>query len=477
MAGEWVALLDHDDILPEHALFWVAHAINRQPDVRMIYSDEDKTDEKGRRFDPYFKSDWNPDLFYSHNMFSHLGVYQTSLMREVGGFRVDFEGAQDYDLTLRCIEKVKVSQIVHIPRVLYHWRVHAQSTALSADAKLYAIFAGVRSINEHFQRTGVNGKVKHTNYGYQASYDLPAILPLVSIIIPTRNGLDFLKQCVESILLKTTYKNYEIVIVDNGSDDAATMAYLKDLSVAPKITVLYDESPFNYSQLNNRAVSQTRGEVLALLNNDIEVISPNWLSEMVSHALRPGIGAVGAKLWYPDDTLQHGGVVLGIGGVASHMFSKYEKNTYGYFNRPVLIQNYSAVTAACLVIRKSIYQEVGGLNEKALAVAFNDIDFCIRVRNAGYRNVWTPVAEMYHHESATRGYEDTQEKQSRFMTEVDYMKKTWGEQLNNDPAYNPNLTLVGDDFGLAWPSRAPALPQHPHLSDFMRHQSLRAPRG
>ena len=471
VTGEWVALLDHDDILPDHALFWVAHTINAQPDVRMIYSDEDKTDETGRRFEPYFKSDWNPDLFYSHNMFSHLGVYHTALFRQVGGFRKGLEGAQDYDLALRCLEQIQPSQICHIPRVLYQWRVHAESTALSADSKPYAMIAGERAINEHFARTGVQGSVKLIGHGYEASYTLPANPPLVTIVIPTRNGLDLLKQCLDSIFTKTTYANYDILIVDNGSDDAATLAYLKDLTVSPKhgknISVIRDDSPFNYSRLNNLAVQQAKGEVIALLNNDIEVISPNWLSEMVSHALRPGVGAVGAKLFYPNGTLQHGGVTLGVGGVAAHAHRLLPKGHFGYMGRAVLTQSFSAVTAACLVIRKATYQQVGGLNEVELAVGYNDVDFCLRVREAGFRNVWTPLAELYHHESATRGSDLAEVNKARLDTEVAYMKQRWGDLLQNDPAYSPNLTLGGDDFSFAWPSRAPALPEHPNLAAFM----------
>ncbi len=467
VTGEWIALLDHDDILPEHALFWVAHAINAQPEARMIYSDEDKTDENGRRFDPYFKSDWNPDLFYSHNMFSHLGVYHTALFRQVGGFRQGFEGAQDYDLALRCIEQIKPSQICHIPRVLYQWRVHAESTALSADSKPYAMIAGERAINEHFQRTGVDGSAKLIGFGYQASYKLPVTLPLVSIIIPTRNGVALLKQCIDSIVAKTTYSNYEILVVDNGSDDAATLAYLQELAKTPNYRILQDARPFNYSRLNNDAVQQAKGEIIALLNNDIEVISPEWLSEMVSHALRPGVGAVGAKLWYPNNTLQHGGVTLGVGGVAAHAHRLMPKDSLGYFGRAALSQSFSAVTAACLVIRKATYQQVGGLNEVELAVGYNDVDFCLRVREAGYRNVWTPLAELYHHESATRGSDLTPANKARLDTEVAYMKQRWGALLQNDPAYSPNLTLGGDDFSFAWPSRAPALPEHPNLVAYM----------
>ena len=471
VTGEWTALLDHDDILPEHALFWVAHAINAQPDVRMIYSDEDKTDETGRRFDPYFKCDWNPDLFYSHNMFSHLGVYHTALFRQVGGFRKGFEGAQDYDLALRCIEQIQPSQICHITRVLYQWRVHAESTALAAEAKPYAMIAGERALNEHFQRTGVNGKVKLIGHGYEASYELPVDLPLVSIIIPTRNGLDLLKQCLNSIFTKTTYFNYEVLIVDNGSDDADILTYFSALAAHPQhgknVRIIHDDSPFNYSRLNNKSVLQAKGEIIALLNNDIEVISPNWLSEMVSHALRPGVGAVGAKLWYPNNTIQHAGVTLGVGGVAAHAHRLLPQGNFGYMGRAVLTQSFSAVTAACLVIRKAIYDQVDGLNEVELAVGYNDVDFCLRVREAGFRNVWTPLAELYHHESATRGSDVTPVNKARLDTEVAYMKQRWGALLQNDPAYSPNLTLGGDDFSFAWPSRAPALPEHPNLATYL----------
>jgi len=451
--GEWVALLDHDDLLSEHALFWVANAINENPDVRLIYSDEDKVDELGRRFDPYFKCDWNVDLFYSQNMISHLGLYRTDLLNDIGGFREGLEGAQDYDLALRCIERIEPKQIHHIPRVLYHWRMHAESTAKSADVKPYAMLAGERALNEHFQRQKLNAVAEFVGHGYRVRYALPVSPPMVSLIIPTRNGLQLLRQCVEGILKKTAYPNYEILIVDNGSDDPATLKYFDGLQAEAQVRVVHDDRLFNYSALNNAAVKLAQGEVVGLLNNDLEVITPEWLSEMVSIALQPGIGAVGAKLWYPNDTLQHGGVLLGVGGIANHAHLKILRDMHGYFARASLIQSFSAVTAACLVIRKGIYDQVGGLNETDLQVAFNDIDFCLRVREAGYRNVWTPYAELFHHESATRGVEDTPEKQARFAKEVQYMKQCWSDKLLNDSAYNPNLTLDHGDFSLAWPPR------------------------
>lgn len=461
--GEWVALLDHDDLLSEHALFWVAHSISANADLQLIYSDEDRVNEVGVRSDPYFKCDWNKDLFYSHNLITHLGVYRTNLVQSLNGFRVGFEGAQDYDLALRYIERIKENQIHHIPRVLYHWRMHEQSTAQSADAKPYAMQAGEHALNQHLQRLGVNATATLIEHGYRVRYPLPDVLPLVSLIIPTRNGLALIRQCIQSILEKTDYSNYEIIIIDNGSDDINALEYFEYLSRNPRIKILRDDGPFNYSALNNAAVMQAKGDLIGLINNDIEVISRDWLSEMVSHALRPGIGAFGAKLWYPDDTLQHGGVVIGFGGVAGHVFKRMPKNDCGYFRRAEVIQSYSAVTAACLIVQKKIYHQVGGLNEADLKIAFNDVDFCLRIVDAGYRNIYTPFAELYHHESATRGYEDTPEKRARFTGEIDYMKERWGDKLMNDPAYSHNLTLSYEDFSLAWPPRTEALPLHPSL--------------
>ena len=451
--AEWVALLDHDDLLSEHALFWVADAIQQNSDARLIYSDEDKIYEAGRRFDPCFKCDWNVDLFYSYNMLSHLGVYRLDLLKAIGGFRVGLEGAQDYDLALRCIERVEPKQIHHIPRVLYHWRAHTGSTAEALDIKPYAMLVGERALNEHFQRQKINARAEFIGYGYRLRYALPESPPMVSLIIPTRNGLQLIRRCVESIREKTTYPNYEILIVDNGSDDPTTLQYLNKCQSRTKVRVVRDDRPFNYSGLNNAAVKLAQGEVLGLLNNDLEVISPEWLSELASLALQPGVGAVGARLWYPDKTLQHGGVILGVGGFAGHSHRDLSRYEYGYFSRASLTQSFSAVTAACLVIRKAIYEEVGGLNETDLAVSFNDIDFCLRVREAGYRNVWTPYAELYHYESATRGYEDTPDKQARLNREGQYLKQRWGALLLNDPAYSPNLTLNHEDFSLAWPPR------------------------
>lgn len=453
----WVVLMDHDDLLSEHALFWMADCIIARPEARLIYSDEDKVDEKGQRSDPYFKPDWNIDLFRSQNMFSHLGMLATDLVRDVGGFRKGMEGSQDWDLVLRCVERLGPGQVAHVPRVLYHWRIHAESTARSMTAKPYAAVAGEKALSDHFVRTGVNATAEYVGFGYRVRYALPPQPPLVSLVIPTRNALALVRQCIESILRKTTYPNYEIIVVDNGSDDPAALAYLEALARKPNMRVLRDERDFNYSALNNAAVGVARGDLIALVNNDIEVISPDWLSEMVGLALQPGVGAVGARLWYPGMTLQHGGVVLGIGGVAAHANKGLPRGLNGYAGRAALIQSFSAVTAACLVVRKAAYQQVGGLDEVHLAVAFNDVDFCLRLVEAGYRNVWTPYAELLHHESATRGEDIAPEKRERFQRESGYMQERWRDLLQHDPAYNPNLTVDSEDFGYAWPPRVPPI--------------------
>ena len=449
VAGEYVALLDHDDMLAPHALFEVVKEINNCPGVDILYSDEDKIDTKGNRFEPHFKPDWNPDLLLSQNYISHLGVYKTSLIKSINGFRKGFEGAQDYDLLLRCVAKTASEKIRHIPQVLYHWRATSDSTAFNSNTKPYTTAAGIRAVQDYLGRQNKTVHVKKglTENTFKVTYVPSKALPQVSLLIPTRNGHEILKKCVESILKKTTYENYEIIILDNQSDDSQTLAYLESVKKYPKIRMLAYNHPFNYSAINNFGVKHARGSIIGLINNDIEVISPGWLTEMVSHAVRREIGCVGAKLYYSNDTIQHGGVVLGIGGVAGHAHKYFPREDFGYFSRLLVTQNYSAVTGACLLVRKEIYLKVGGLDEK-LAIAFNDVDFCMRVRQAGHRNLWTPFAELYHHESISRGHEDTPEKQARFQQEINFMKSRWAGLLDSDPCYNPNLTLTREDFSL-----------------------------
>jgi len=456
-SGEYVALLDHDDELHPLALFEVVKYLQSHRSWKLIYSDEDKIDQDGRRYDPYMKPDWNYDLLLSQNCISHLGIYQRQLLLDVGGFREGYEGSQDWDLALRCIERLAPTNIGHIPRVLYHWRAIPGSTAMAVDEKSYARKAGMKAIGEHLERIKVKAKLQEIvgrPGNFRVSYALPTQAPKISLIIPTRDGLKLLERCVNSILALTTYDNYEIIIVDNQSQDPATLQYLRDVVVNPKVKVIAYDQPFNYSALNNYAVRQTQGELVGLVNNDIEVISPDWLQEMAGHAMRPEIGAVGAMLYYPNDTIQHAGVVLGVHGVAAHAYCGKPRGYPGQMGRAALTQNMSAVTAACLLIRREVFEEVNGLDE-SLQVAFNDIDFCLRVKQRGYRNLWTPFAELYHHESATRGYEDSPEKQARFASEVESMLARWPFELAADPFYSCNLTLVGTPFELAFPPRMP----------------------
>lgn len=458
--GDWIALLDHDDRLHPMALHFVAEAIDAHSSVALIYSDEDKLDEYDARCDPYFKCDYNYELLLAHNMFTHLCVYRRTLIDELGGFRTGFEGAQDYDLALRAIERVRADQVLHVPRVLYHWRAHGGSTAANADAKPYAAAAARRAIAEHLQRRGVRGAVVPAPEAPSMSrvrYALPDSDPRVSIIICTRDRVDLLAPCVDSIIGRSSYRNYEVVIVDNGSTEEATFRLFKRLP-PERFRVLRDESPFNFSALNNGAAQITGGEYICLLNNDIEVLTPDWMEEMLSFAMQADVGAVGARLWYPNGGLQHAGVILGLTGIVSHFHRNLKRGELGYFGRAALHQSFSAVTGAALMIKKSIYEQVGGLDEK-LPVAFNDIDFCLRVREAGYRNVWTPYAEMIHHESATRGSDTTPQKKARAEQENLLMKQRWGDLLGRDPAYSVNLSIETEDLSMAWPPRLEARQQ------------------
>ena len=459
-SGSWVLLLDHDELLAEHALLLVAEAVQAFPGAGLVYSDEDKLGPDGQRENPNFKPDWNADLCLAQNLVCHLAAVRSDLMRGIGGFRPGFEGAQDHDLVLRIAEQLRPGQIVHIPHVLYHWRMHAGSTAAGADAKPYAQEAGLRAVQAHLQRSGSAATVSAVGSGrYRVHWPLPAELPLVSLIIPTRNQLGLLRQCIETLDRHTDYPQRELIVVDNGSDEADALAYLRLLEARPGVRVLRDPSPFNYSALNNLAARQARGPLLALMNNDIEVIDSGWLREMVSQALRPGVGAVGAKLYYPDRTVQHGGVILGtdrgdgFGGVAGPAQKGLARGAGGYAGRAVLAQSFSAVTAACLVIQKARFDEVGGFDAAHLSVTYNDVDLCLRLREVGYSNVWTPYAELIHHESISRGRDIGGHHQERFLRERAWMLHRWGDALRFDPAYNLNLNGAMGDFSLAEPPR------------------------
>ncbi|WP_229467545.1 glycosyltransferase family 2 protein [Massilia sp. Mn16-1_5] len=448
--GEFVVLLDHDDELAPHALFEVVKALQTRPSAQIVYSDEDKLDPNGRRCAPYFKPDFSPDLLYSQNYISHLGVYRRELVQAVGAFRQGYEGSQDYDLVLRCIARITDARdIVHVPEVLYHWRMAEGSTASGQEQKSYTTDAARRALQNHFDSTRQPASVAVIAPGlYRQHWAIPEPAPLVSLIVPTRDCHDVLKTCVDSILQKTSYSNYEILIVDNQSTCPRTLAYMAELEAEGKARVLRYDQPFNYSAINNFAARHAGGSILGLINNDVEVISPDWLNEMASHAIRAEIGCVGAKLYYPNDTLQHGGVVCGIGGVAGHSHKYRPRDDDGYFSRLRIVHNTSAVTAAALLVRRDVFEQVGGLDETGLRVAFNDVDLCLKVMQAGYRNLWTPFAELYHHESISRGSDETPEKRERFKRECIVMQARWPEVLARDPYYNPNLTLRREDYSL-----------------------------
>ncbi|MEP3113089.1 glycosyltransferase [Nisaea sp.] len=453
--GEFVTFLDHDDQLHPHALAAVVAQLNKAPDLDLVYTDEDKIDENGNRFSPNFKSDWNPDLLLSQNYICHLAVYRRALVEKVGGLREGYEGAQDYDLALRVSENT--TRIAHIPNILYHWRAVSGSTALAAGEKDYAHERSKQVLADALERRSVDAEVLETGIGayHRVRYALPGTPPRVTVIIPTRDQVQLMETCIGGLLNDTDYPDLEILIVDNDSQLSETRAFF-DRVRSDTVRILDYPGAFNYAAINNFAAKQATGEVLVLLNNDIEVIHPDWLSELVSHALRPGIGAVGARLYYPDDHVQHDGIIVGMGGVAGYAHPRLERSASGAFGGSRIIRNYSAVTAAVLAIRKEIFEEVGGLDEINLAIAFNDVDFCLRIQEAGYRNLYTPFAELYHHESVSRGHDTTPEKAARFEREALYMKERWAALIENDPCYNPNLSLMRGfslelERGNAWP--------------------------
>jgi GT2 family glycosyltransferase len=433
----------------------VAAELAEHPDAALIYSDEDKIDESGRRHGPYFKPDWNPDLFLAQNLVTHLCVCRTDLVRELGGLRLGYEGAQDWDLAMRLAERVPPERIRHIPHVLYHWRGVAGSAALAASEKTYVCEAQRKVLTSHFERVGQHVRIEPVAEAYwRIRYPLPDDPPLVSLIIPTRDRYDLLRRCVDSIYRRSTYPSFEIVLLDNQTTDPRALRYLEELGARPNVRVVRYDAPFNYSAINNFAVRHARGTVLALINNDVEVITRDWLEEMVSQALRPDIGAVGAMLYYPNDTIQHAGVILGLGGVAGHAYCYRPRGYSGQASRAFLAQNLSAVTAACMVLRREVFDEVGGLDETHLPIAYNDVDLCLRIREKGYRVLWTPYAELYHHESASRGSDSAPTERARSRRELDYMQQPWGDLLQNHPAYNPNLALDRESFALNFPPRA-----------------------
>jgi glycosyltransferase involved in cell wall biosynthesis len=456
VTGQWVALLDHDDVLAEHALALFALAMADHPDAGIIYSDEDKLDEDGVRRDPYFKPDFDPLLLLGQNFLSHFSTFRKDLVDRVGGYRVGYEGSQDWDLTLRVSELLERRQVVHIPHVLYHWRVHARSTASLVSAKPYALEAGQRAVLDHLERTGrQTARLERIGlWGFnRVIWPLPQPAPKVTIVVPTKDGR-LLNRCIDSVLNLTTYPNFEVVVIDNSSRAQSTLSYLQ--ANEHRLSVIRYEHPFSHSAMNNFAVARTSSEVICLLNDDTEVINGDWLSEMIGHLSQPGVGAVGAKLLYGDGRIQHGGVILGVHGVAGHAHRNVDRLLPGYHGRLQLAQRMSAVSAACILLRREAWDEVGGLDEQSLPNVLNDVDLCLRLRDAEWDIVWTPYAELFHHESTSRGIDSEGPQAEEFERAATYMKSRWGvEGLRRDPHYSPNLSLDAEDFSLAWPPRAP----------------------
>lgn len=447
-AGEYLMLCDHDDTLEPDALYEIVKAIN-DTGADVLYTDEDKVSMDGRHyFDPNFKPDFNLFRLRENNYICHNFVVKKSLTDETGLLRSEFDGAQDFDFILRCCEKAQ--KITHIPKVLYHWRCHMDSTAADPSSKAYAYEAGRKAVREHYQRLGIDAKVEMTERpGWYRSHVKVQGNPLISVIIPNKDHTDDLELCLFSMTRKSTYRNYEILIVENNSEKEETFEYYRKLPDRyPKARVLTWEKEFNYSAINNFAAKEAKGEYLLFLNNDVEILTPDWMEEMLQNCQQENVAAVGAKLYYPDDTIQHAGVVLGLGGIAGHIMCRASKEDPGYFGRMISVQEISAVTAACMMVKKSDFDAVGGLDE-TFQVAFNDIDLCMKFRAAGKKIIFTPYAELYHYESKSRGLEDTPEKQFRFDKEVKRFQEKWAQQLEmGDPYYSPNLSVTEGDCSL-----------------------------
>ena len=447
--GEFAGLLDHDDLLAPNALYEVAKALETEPDIDVLYTDEDKVrgDEVLEHFQPHLKPDFNIDLLRSNNYICHFFVVRKSLLEKTGGFRREYDGAQDYDFIFRCTQAA--GKIHHIPEILYHWRTHQSSTADNPESKLYAFEAGKRAIEENLRQNGLIGEVSHTkDYGfYRVKYPVQGD-PLVSIIIPNKDAKEDLEKCIQSILEKSSYTNYEILIVENNSTGEEIFSYYKELSENSRIRLLRWKREFNYSAINNYGAKKAKGDYLLFLNNDTEVISPDWIEEMLGFCQRPDTGIVGARLYFGNNTVQHAGTVIGIGGIAGHMFTDMPRERSGYMHKAAIIQDLSAVTAACMMVKRQVFDEVQGFEEQ-LSVAFNDVDFCLRVREKQYLVVYDPYVELYHYESKSRGAEDSKEKVHRFQSEIEFMRCRWETLLKKgDPYYNKNLSLVKWNYSL-----------------------------
>ena len=446
--GEFVGLLDHDDLLAPNALYEIVRALDEDRNLDAVYTDEDKvTTELDEHFQPHLKPDFNLDLLRSNNYICHFFVVRRSIVQKVGGFCQEFDGAQDHDFIFRCIETAE--KVGHIPEILYHWRTHKASTADNPASKMYAFDAGKRAIEAHLKRTGTEGIVSHTpDLGFfRVKYPVQG-QPLVSVIIPNKDEKETLKACIDSIREKTEYPNYEIIIVENNSTTDEIFQYYKELSQDPRIRLLRWKKEFNYSAINNYGVRHANGEYLVFLNNDVTVITPGWIKELLGVCQRPEVGAAGVKLIYPDNTIQHAGCVIGLGGIAGHMFVDMPANRTGYLHKASILQDMSAVTAACMMMKRTAFEEAGGFTEK-LSVAFNDVDLCLKVRKNHKLIVYDPYVQLYHMESKTRGAEDNKEKVRRFQEEIEYMRCQWIDILKKgDPYYNKNLSLTKWNYSL-----------------------------
>ena len=446
--GEFVGLLDHDDLLAPQALFRIAEALTADPQADAVYTDEDKvTTDLSEHFQPHFKPDFNLDLLRSNNYITHFFVVRTRLASEAGGFRKEFDGAQDYDFIFRCTEEAK--KVLHVPEVLYHWRTHKASTADNPASKMYAFEAGKRAIEAHLARCGQEGTVSlRKDLGfYRVEYPVQGE-PLVSILIPNRDQKETLEKCLNSIWEKSTYNNYEILIVENNSSSPEIFDYYREIEKRPGVRILTWKEGFNYSAINNFGEKSAAGDYLLFLNNDVEVINPRWIEELLGNCQRKEVGIVGAKLYYPDDTIQHAGTVIGIGGIAGHAFLNMPRSRTGYLHKASLQMDLSAVTAACMMMKRQVFKQLGGFEER-LSVAFNDVDLCLRTEQAGYLVVYNPEVELYHYESKSRGAEDSEEKVRRFQEEIEFMRCRWMDLLKKgDPYYNRNLTLSKWNYSL-----------------------------
>jgi GT2 family glycosyltransferase len=442
--GEWLVPLRRGDRLARHALQILAEAAHRFEHANLIYADSDHITASGLRHSPWLLCDANLELLRSTHYLSGLQAVRRSAWQALGGLQADFGDAAWHDIGLKLFEAAPSAPVVHLPHVLLH---RAAEQPVPAPVPTPAHASQCRAVEQHLQRRGLAASVEPSrDGGTWVRYRCPEPAPKVSLIVPTRNGLRLLRQCIHSVLTRTGYPDFEILIVDNGSDESETLDYLRTVVSDSRVRVHRDDRPFNFAALNNAAVPHCRGELLALVNNDIEAIESHWLAEMVGHAIRPDVGAVGARLWYPDRTLQHGGVLLGLGGGAGHMHSHLMPDQAGHAGRARLTQELSAVTAACMVVRRAVYEQVGGMDAEHLVVDYNDIDFCLKLRAAGYRVIWTPHAQLIHHESATRGANRSAEQKARYARELACMRERWSHWLDNDPAYNPNWSLKNRDF-------------------------------